>query len=98
QELGRLGIPLLPPDINASRADFSVEVMADGGKAVRYALGALKNVGKAAMEGIVAERDAKGPFTDIFDMAERVEFTCLNKRALENLSRAGAFDAFSPNR
>jgi DNA polymerase-3 subunit alpha len=98
QELGRLGIPLLPPDINASRADFSVEVTADGGKAVRYALGALKNVGKGAMEGIVAERDANGAFTDIFDMAERVEFTCLNKRAMENLSRAGAFDSFSQNR
>ena len=98
QELGRLDIPLLPPDINASRADFSVEVMPDGKKAVRYALGALKNVGKAAMEGIVAERDANGPFKDIFDMAERVEFTCLNKRALENLSRAGAFDGFSENR
>jgi DNA polymerase-3 subunit alpha len=98
QELGRLEIPLLPPDINASRADFSVEVMSDGKKAVRYALGALKNVGKAAMEGIVSERDANGPFKDLFDMAERVDITCLNKRALENLSRAGAFDVFSENR
>jgi DNA polymerase-3 subunit alpha len=97
-ELKRMRIPLLPPDVNKSHADFSVERLPDGRKAVRYALGALKNVGKAAMEALVAAREAGGEFDNLFDIAERVDAVHLNKRALENLARAGAFDRLDDNR
>lgn len=98
QDAVRLGIAILPPDINASEADFSVEEQADGTLAVRYALGALKNVGMAAMEVLVKERQDNGAFKDIFDLAKRVEGHVINKRQLEYLIKAGAFDALHPNR
>jgi DNA polymerase-3 subunit alpha len=93
QELARLSIELLPPDVNASEARFAVE----GGK-IRYALGALKNVGVQSMESLVAERARGGPFRDLFDFAERLSPQALNRRALESLIKAGAFDSLSPNR
>jgi DNA polymerase-3 subunit alpha len=93
QELSRLGIAVLPPDVNASEAFFSVE---EG--RVRYALGALKNVGTQAMESLVAERKANGPFKTVFDFAERLGPQILNRRALENLIKAGAFDKLNQNR
>ncbi|WP_340119117.1 DNA polymerase III subunit alpha [Pelagibius sp. 7325] len=98
QELQRLGVPLLPPDINRSEPDFSVEVMADGTPAIRYALAALKNVGANAMAAVVAERQAKGPFKSLADFANRLDARLINKRQIENLACAGAFDALSPNR
>ncbi len=98
QELSRLKIPLLPPDLNRSNADFNVEVLEDGEKAVRYALAAVKNVGEAAMESVVAERAASGPFKDIADFANRVDSKSVNKRQVENLSSAGGFDAILANR
>ncbi|MFQ5773201.1 MAG: DNA polymerase III subunit alpha [Kiloniellaceae bacterium] len=103
QELGRLGIPLLPPDVNRSRADFSVETpSANGGRegrpAIRYALGAIKNVGEAAMRVLVAEREAGGPFRSLGDFARRADARSLNKRQLENLACAGAFDGLNRNR
>jgi DNA polymerase III subunit alpha len=93
QELARLGIRLLPPDINRSEAEFAVE---DG--AVRYALAAIKNVGSHAMESLVAERIANGPFADLSDFVARVDSRVANKRQLENLIRAGAFDSLDANR
>lgn len=98
QELDRLKIRVLPPDVNASDAVFGVEYDKDGKGAVRYALAALKNVGEAAMQALVAARDAGGPFTTLMDFAERVEPQVLNRRALENLVKAGAFDSLEPNR
>ena len=98
QELARLGIALLPPDINASGADFTVEAAAGGAGAIRYALAAIRNVGAAAMEKIVEERERNGPFKDLFDFADRLDPAWLNKRQLENLARAGAFDSLDPNR
>ncbi len=98
QELKRLGIPLLPPDVNASREVFVVERTADGVKAIRYALGAIKGVGRHAMAAVVAERDENGPFQDEFDFASRIDPQQINRRQLENLAKAGAFDGFSPNR
>jgi DNA polymerase-3 subunit alpha len=65
---------------------------------VLYALGAVRNVGQAAMEHLVAVREAGGRFRDMFDFVERVDPRQINKRALENLARAGAFDALHPNR
>ncbi|XBQ15612.1 MAG: DNA polymerase III subunit alpha [Oceanicaulis sp.] len=93
QETRRMGLEVLPPDVNASEADFSVEE----GK-VRYALGAIRNVGFSAMEHVVAVRREGGPFKDVYDFAERVDPRQVNKRAFENLARAGAFDSLDPDR
>ncbi|MQX36985.1 DNA polymerase III subunit alpha [Roseospira navarrensis] len=92
-ELQRLGIALLGPDINRSEVAFSVE---DG--AVRYALAGIKNVGEAAMAAVVAERRQNGPFRDLSDFARRLDTRAVNKRLLENLVKAGAFDSLEPNR
>ncbi len=98
QELDRLSIKLLPPDLNRSEVGFSVERQADGSRAVRYALAAIRNVGVAATEAIVAARRRSGPFADPFDLAARLDAGALNKRQLENLIKAGALDALEPNR
>ena len=98
QELERLGIRLLPPDINASAAVFAVETLPAGERAIRYALGALKNVGVQAMEAVVKEREDNGPFTDLFDFAGRCDSKVINKRQLESLASAGAFDGLNANR
>jgi DNA polymerase-3 subunit alpha len=93
QEIRRMKIEVRPPDVNASHADFTVE---DG--TVRFALGAIRNVGFAAMEHIVEERAAHGPFRDLYDFAERIDPRDVNKRTFENLARAGAFDSLDPDR
>lgn len=96
-DMRRLGVAILPPDINRSEAEFSVEDSGDG-LAVRYALAALKSVGEGAMEKLVAEREAGGPFESIDDLARRIDPRILNKRQLETLAAAGAFDALNDNR
>jgi DNA polymerase-3 subunit alpha len=96
-DMRRLGVRCLPPDINRSQADFDVE-MDDEGPAVRYALAALKSVGEGAMEKVVAERDENGPFARLDDLARRVDPRLVNKRQLETLAAGGAFDAIEPNR
>jgi DNA polymerase-3 subunit alpha len=96
-DMRRLSIECLPPDINASLADFHVEKHKDG-LAVRYALGALKGVGERAMELLVEERDTKGRFQSLDDFAKRVDPRLLNKRQVETLAAAGAFDGIEPNR
>ena len=98
QELDRMGIRLLPPDVNASEARFSVGRDPSSGPAIRYALAAVRNVGHAAMESLVAERRANGPFRDLGDFARRLAAKLANKRQIENLARAGAFDALNSNR
>ena len=100
QELDRLKIPLLPPDINKSGVVFGVETIVNGTTvfAVRYALAAIKNVGRQAMEELVAERDTNGTYADLADFATRLGQSGANKRQFENLVRAGAFDSFDPNR
>ncbi|MEQ8601918.1 MAG: DNA polymerase III subunit alpha [Marivibrio sp.] len=97
-EMDRLDIELLAPDVNRSDVVFSVEKDADGARKVRYALAALKNVGSGAMQSVVAERRSGGPFKDPFDFAERVDARTLNKRLMENLVKAGAFDQLESNR
>ncbi|MGH6993472.1 MAG: DNA polymerase III subunit alpha, partial [Caulobacteraceae bacterium] len=89
----RLGVVILPPDINRSGAEFEV---ADG--QVLYALGAVRNVGRAAMDHVVEVRSRGGPFRDLFDFLERVDPRQVNKRALESLARAGAMDSIHPDR
>ena len=93
EDMRRAGLDLLPPDVNASRADFAVE----GGK-VRYALGALKGVGEKAMQALVEERAAKGSFKSLDDFAERIDPRLLNRRQIESLAAAGAFDSLAGER
>jgi len=98
QELKRMGIELLPADINKSDVLFSVDRGREGKPAIRYALAAVKNVGEGAMQGLVDERRANGPFADLNDFMNRLDIRNVNKRQLENLARAGAFDTFVPKR
>jgi DNA polymerase-3 subunit alpha len=93
EDMRRGGVECLPPDINASHPYFTVE---DG--AVRYALGALKGVGEKAMEALVEERERGGPFASLEDFAARIDPRLLNRRQLESLAGAGAFDSIKPDR
>jgi DNA polymerase III subunit alpha len=92
-DMRRSGVVCLPPCINASEADFSV-VPHGQGHAVRYALSALKGVGEKAMADLVAERTKNGPFKSLDDFVARVDPRSLNKRQIECLAAAGAFDCF----
>ena len=92
-DMRRSGVALLPPDVNASEAEFSVQ---EG--AVRYALGALKGVGEKAMEQLVEERRAGGAFKSLDDLADRIDPRLINRRQLESLAAAGAFDSLVPDR
>ncbi len=99
QELGRLGIGLLPPDINRSEVGFAVERDAKTGEAaIRYALAAVKGVGSQAMEELVGERAASGRFKDLADFSRRLGAKSFNRRQFESLAKAGAFDSLNPNR
>ena len=88
-----MGIRLLPPDVNASGANFTVE-----GRDIRYGLVAIKGIGWGAIESLVAEREADGPFTDFEDFCRRMNGKELNRRAVENLIKAGAFDSMGCKR
>jgi DNA polymerase-3 subunit alpha len=96
QEAQRMGVSVLPPDINRSDARFKVETVA-GRQSIRYALAAIKKVGREAMEAVVACRGER-PFAGLADFAARVDPRQLNKMQLENLARAGAFDGLHGNR
>ncbi len=98
QDARRFGVKVAAPDINRSSADFDVEPGASGELQVLYALGAIRNVGLQAMEHVVEVRKAGGAFLDLFDFLERIDPKAVNKRALENLARAGAFDTLHPHR
>jgi DNA polymerase-3 subunit alpha len=93
EDIRRCGIECLQPDINLSGASFTVE-----NGAVRYALGALKGVGEKAMDGLVEERERSGPFNSLEDFAARIDPRLLNRRQVESLAGAGAFDAIRPER
>ncbi len=82
-----LGVAVLPPDINLSRGDFTPV-----GDVVRFGLYGIKNVGEGAVDAILNERAGGGPFKDLFDFCSRVDSTAVNKRAIEHLIKAGAFD------
>ena len=88
------GIEILPPDINQSEAEFKVE----GDGKIRYALGAIKGVSAAAMASIVKEREKHGKFKDISDFCHRIDFKDINRKQLEQLIKAGAFDSVDKNR
>ncbi len=115
-ECRRLGIPILPPDVDRSRARFSVEPLHRGGLAaasgaegglgrnaspglaIRFGLAAIRNVGQAAVEAMVAVRERTGSFRSLRDFCERVESRHVTRKALESLIKAGAFDQFGARR
>ena len=88
EECQKMGIKVLPPDINKSLSEFSVE-----GENIRYALAAIKSVGAANMEAIVKNRKEKGDFKDLSDFIHRIDARNINRRQIEQLVKAGAFDS-----
>ncbi len=93
-EAVRLGLKVLPPSVNQSRYRFTVPASGQ----VRYGLGAVKGVGEGAVEGIIAERDQRGPFIDLFDFCRRIDLKKANKKLLEALIFSGSFDEWGLNR
>ena len=93
QEVQRLKLPIVAPSVNASGVEFGVK-----NGAVVYSLAALKNVGGGAVQHMVEKREEGGPFKSLADFARRVDAKALNRRAMESMVKAGAFDALSPNR
>ncbi|HET9112244.1 MAG TPA: DNA polymerase III subunit alpha [Burkholderiales bacterium] len=89
-----LGLEILPPDINRSGYRFVPE----NERQIRYGLGAIKGTGETAIAAIVAAREAGGPYADLFDLVRRVDKRSVNRRALESLVRAGAFDRIDDHR
>jgi DNA polymerase-3 subunit alpha len=94
KECADMDLEVLPPDINASRYEFA----ADGERRIRYGLGAVRGVGAGAVEGLIAERSARGPFTSLEDLCRRLDLTKVNRRVLEALLRCGSLDALGANR
>ncbi|MFN4080897.1 MAG: DNA polymerase III subunit alpha, partial [Saprospiraceae bacterium] len=90
EECKRMGLTVKGPDINESGINFSVNKKGE----IRYGLGAIKGVGAAAMEALIDERKKNGPFEDIFDLMKRANLRAINKKVLESLACAGAFDGF----
>ncbi len=93
EECRRLNIPILPPNLNASQLDFDIETMADGGRAIRFGLAAVKNAGARALEELLAVR-GDIPFGDLMEFCQRVDMRQLGKRTLESLIKVGALDGF----
>jgi DNA polymerase III subunit alpha len=92
-EARAMKIEVLPPDVNESGRRFTVV-----GSTIRFGLSAVKNVGDSCVDSIIAAREEGGPFEDIFDFCERVDFRTYNKRTLESLIKCGAFDNVGPSR
>ncbi len=93
EECRRMGIPILGPDVNESNYTFTV----NDDNAIRFGMGAVKGVGRSAVETIVKNRE-KGKYTSVFDLSKRIDLRAANKRAFENLALAGGFDGFGADR
>jgi DNA polymerase-3 subunit alpha len=93
KECQKMGIELLPPDINESYTEFSVD-----GNAIRFGLGAVKNVGENAVESLVAAREKNGRFISLFDFCEKVDLRTVNRKCIESLIKCGAFDSCGGHR
>ncbi|MBP1647297.1 MAG: polymerase alpha subunit [Bacteroidetes bacterium] len=89
----KMGIKVLPPDVNLSGFDFTVV-----GGDIRFGLCAIKNVGAGAVESVIKARDDEGKFVNIFDFCRRLDLRIVNKKCLESLVQAGAFDGFAGHR
>lgn len=94
EECKRMGLPVKGPDVNESQINFSVNKKGE----IRYGMGAVKGVGEAAMQTMIEERTANGPFKDIFDFMRRINLRTVNKRVMESLVYAGAFDGMGVSR
>lgn len=90
EEARRQNVPVLGPDVNESVLKFNVNEKGQ----IRFGMAAVKGAGEAAIENIVAEREKKGPYSDIFDFAKRVNLRAVNKKTFESLALSGAFDSF----
>ncbi|WP_297335988.1 DNA polymerase III subunit alpha [Algoriphagus sp.] len=90
EECKRMGIPVLGPDVNESKNGFTVNAAGE----IRFGMAAIKGAGSAAVDEIIKEREANGPFKTIFDFAKRVNSKALNKKTMEALAMAGGFDCF----
>ncbi len=90
EECKRMGLEVLGPDVNESYYKFAV----NKDNAVRFGMGAIKGVGRSAVETIVENRKKDGPYRSVFDLAKRVDLRAANKKAFENLALAGGFDSF----
>ncbi|MCB1231621.1 MAG: DNA polymerase III subunit alpha, partial [Verrucomicrobiae bacterium] len=97
-ECQRMGVEILAPNINRSLLKFAPEVKPDGKKGIRFGLAAIKNVGEGAMRSAIAEREEKGDFESMEDFASRLDTKVVNRKILENLIKAGAFDFTSERR
>ena len=93
RECSSMGIGVLPPDINKSFSKFSVD-----GDHIRFGLAAVKNVGANAIDNIVAEREANGPYKNLTDLVKRIDSKFANKKTIESLIKCGAFDSTGDNR
>ncbi|MDZ7262174.1 MAG: DNA polymerase III subunit alpha, partial [candidate division KSB1 bacterium] len=109
EECRRLGLKVLPPDVNESYADFVVTELeppdsggigepGSGGKGIRFGLGAIKNVGKGAIKSIVKARQKHGKFSNIYEFCSNVDLRLVNKKVLESLIQAGAMDSLGGHR
>jgi DNA polymerase-3 subunit alpha len=94
EECRRMGIKVLGPDVNESRLAFSVNRKGE----IRFGLGAVKGVGENAVAAIVSEREANGPYSTVFDLVRRIDLRAANRKALESLAYAGAFDGLNVQR
>ncbi|MDW3649246.1 MAG: DNA polymerase III subunit alpha [Bacteroidia bacterium] len=94
EECRRMGIDVLPPDINESQALFSVDKQGQ----IRFGMAAIKGVGHAVVESIISQRDKEGPFSSLFDMTTRMPARSINRKTLESLAYAGALDGFGLQR
>ncbi|MBI2852224.1 MAG: DNA polymerase III subunit alpha [Chloroflexi bacterium] len=92
-ECHRLGIAILLPDVNRSQVNFAIERSDAGAPAIRFGLATIKNVGDGAVEPVVAEREKNGPFKAIEDFCRRCDLRSMNRRVMESLIKAGAFDS-----
>jgi len=89
KECNRMGISVLSPDINESQMRFSANDKGD----IRFGLAAIKGVGEAAVNSIIAEREKSGPYKDIYDFCERTNYTAVNRKCFENIAMSGGFDS-----
>jgi DNA polymerase-3 subunit alpha len=93
-ECAKIGLTVQPPDVNASRYEFAV----GDARTIRYGLGAIKGVGRSAVEALVEERERNGPYEGLIDLCRRVDLTRLNRRVFEALIRSGSLDQLGDNR
>jgi len=96
-ECTRMGIKVLPPDVNSSFLFFTPELFGDQ-RAIRFGLASIKNVGAGAMQAVLEDREKNGPFTSLEDFCSRLDSRTVNRKILESLVKCGAFDGFKKNR